>query len=229
MWFWTSRVEKQTNKLDFCGRNRRRAKITQQYQPIWREPSWVCFEHEGRGSKHMCQQLGSRSVPDCAVKPSRPAGMPWTVGGHLGLHPSLVFSPAAHLWDFHHCDLSWPLLWFPAPAAFDPISSLGPCLRNSAVPLAQHPLYPSSRPPPQAALHLIPCFEVPGQLQPHPGSVLCRAKAFDLVWFLPRIPLSPSSCHFERKSRTLSLNKTNKLTNILKSQSLGQKIKTNQN
>lgn len=114
-------------------RNRRRAQITQQYQTIWRKPSWVCFEHEGQGSKHMCQQLGSRSVPDCAVRPSCPAGMTWTVGGHLGLHPSLVFSPAAHLCDFHHCDLSWPLLWFPAPAAFDPISSLGPCLRNSAV------------------------------------------------------------------------------------------------
>lgn len=96
---------------------------------------------------------------------------------------------------------SWPLCWEPHSLLW---------------------LRPYSRPPPQAVLHLILVSglqeQLPTQFQPHPLSVLHGATGFCCVLFPPWVPPLPSSCHFERKSHALGLNKTNKLTNTLKSQ-----------
>lgn len=115
------------------------------------------------------------------------------------------------------------------PAAPGLSLALGPCLENTG-PLAGRARLPDPRglrpgwPPPDPAPPGSSTGS--GSFQPHPGSGLLRAKGF--VWFPPQVPPSPFSCHFERKSRAHRLSKTNKLTNTLKSQSLGQKSKLNQ-
>lgn len=171
------------------------------------------------------------------MKSSHPAGGTWTLGGHLWLYPCPIRLPstwlgphpcvslAAHLWDFHHCDLSPPLLWFPGPRCFwPPLLSWTPCWEHHLLLwLSVFPL-PILQPPPQAVLHLIPCLWAPGvgassvPATPSLSSPRGQGVLFCFVLFPPRVPPWPSSCHFERKSSALGLNKTNKLTNILKSQ-----------
>lgn len=134
------------------------------------------------------------------------ARMMWTVGGHLWLCPSptstprhlpcppsglsfsIVFSLAAHFRDFHL--MTGPCLYCDslAPAAFGLTSSLGPWLENnicsSGLAFSAHRL---SRPPPRAALHLIPGLWDPGvdasSVPATPSLNSQQGKGFFLLWF----------------------------------------------
>lgn len=122
-----------------------------------------------------------------------------------------------------------------APPTFGLIFSLGPCVENNICSsgLAFSPLW-SSRPPPRAVVHLIPRLWAPGvgassvPATPSLTSKQGQGFLFCFVLFPFQVPPSPSSCHFERKSSALGLNKTNKLTKTKESKS-GSKIKTLQN
>lgn len=112
-----------------------------------------------------------------------------------------------------------------APTAFGLPSCLGPCVGNTICSSGfTFSPYRFPRPPPQAVLHLVPCLWAPGvgassvPATPSLSSPGGQGVLFCFVLFPPQVPPLPSSCHFERKSNALGLNKTNKLANILKSQ-----------
>lgn len=147
-------------------------------------------------------------------------------------HPC-VFSSSSFM-RLSPFDLSLPLLWCSGTSCFWPhLLSWTLTWEQSCSPgLASSP--PGySRPPPQAVLHLILGLWAPGlgassvPATPSLGSPRGQGVLFSSVLFPSQVPPSPSSCHFERKSSAQSLNKTNKLTNTWKSQSLGQKSKQN--
>lgn len=138
----------------------------------------------GPRSKHMCQQLGSRgprrgmcSETICTGRNDVDHGRTPRTTPLPCVFPRSLFMRLSLLW------LVRASIVIPSTSGFwlHLLSWTGP--RNSIAPLAEHPPYQSSRPSPWAALDLIPCFQVPGQPQPHPTSPQFSAGPGSLAWF----------------------------------------------